>query len=500
MRRWWSGGLTLALLAALIVAALVLQILLRGDPVLGTSRVQSMFSAVTIISASIAIVLVTGRLLIAVTLSANPATSFQRVLIYGALTFVATALLLAHFGFNLSTILTTSAIVTAAVGLAMQPTLASIIAGLAVHINGVVRLDDGIEQDGEWARVVSMTWRSVIAQKASGALVVVPNNLMADHTVKIMRAGLPLRFNTYFDAPVGLPPERISALVSEMVSDLAAVDASRPVAVAPAAYVAEHAATRYCIHYSILDWSIQGDMEREVLRRLWYVFQRNNIRHPTSRLYAPNAAQVVPVDAALLQRHVHRALNAGGRHALGLADTEANTATLAAEARLLLYGPDERLVVPEDTEGATYLLAQGTAVPAHEFGLDETELGRPVLQSFRLGADARVRQVAERLAADIGPYAEVAVRRAAASARDLPDLCRRVAQEIEDTDARARFLAAVEPPALLRYGPGLLFHARRNAAGTLTCHLALRVETEAMVLAIPPALLARLAHAGRTAA
>lgn len=499
MMRWWSGGLALALLIALIIVASTLQVLLRNDPVLGASDVQSVFSAVTFICASTAIVLVTGRLIIAVTLSNAPATGFQQVLIYAVLTFIATALLLAHFGFNLSTILTTSAIVTAAVGLAMQPTLSSVIAGLTVHVNGVVRLNDGIEVDGEWARVVSMTWRSVVAQKTSGALVVLPNNQMADHTVKIIRAGRPLRVNTYFHAPIGVPPERVSELVIDMTSDLALVDASRPVAVAPAGYVPAEAATRYCIRYSMLDWFTQGDTEREILRRLWYVFQRNGIAMPSSRLFLPSPSQNVPLDAATLRRHVRQALAAGGARALGLADGEPRAGVIAAEARLLLYGPDERLVVPADTEGFAFLLVRGTAFPAHEFGLDEADHGRPVLPSFRLAAGATVRRFAERLAADIGPYAEIAVRHAAASTTDLPELCRRVATEIDDPDARANFLADVEPMAMLRHGPGLVFQARRNAAGTLICQPALRVENEAAVLAIPPAVLARLVAERRAA-
>ena len=100
-----------------------------------------------------------------------------------------------------------------------------------------------------------------------------------------------------------------------------------------------------------------------------------------------------------------------------------------------------------------------------------------------------MRRVAERLARHIGPYAEIAVRRAARATSDLAALCEAVAKEIEDPKERAQFVAEVAPQAGARYSAGLVFHARRNAAGALICHLALRAFGEVAVLGIRPGLL-----------
>jgi hypothetical protein len=100
-----------------------------------------------------------------------------------------------------------------------------------------------------------------------------------------------------------------------------------------------------------------------------------------------------------------------------------------------------------------------------------------------------VRRVAERLARHIGPYAEIAVRRAARTTSELAALCRAVATEIEDPNEQVRFLTEVAPQGGARYSPGLVFHARRNAAGASICHLALRALGEVAVLGIRPGLL-----------
>ncbi len=78
----------------------------------------------------------------------------------------------------------------------------------------------------------------------------------------------------------------------------------------------------------------------------------------------------------------------------------------------------------------------------------------------------------------------------------LRALCQAVAPEIENQDERARFLGAVaSPDASAAPGPGLVFHARRAAAGTLICHLALRALTEVTVIGIRPGLLAAVQRA-----
>lgn len=163
---------------------------------------------------------------------------------------------------------------------------------------------------------------------------------------------------------------------------------------------------------------------------------------------------------------------------------------LAKDGEVLLYAPGERIIVPDRMEGWSFLLLRGVAVVAPEFDVpslsDEGPPGRPL---WRLGRGAAVRHLAEELAQQIGPYAEHAVRSAARTAGDLDELCVAVASEIPDETARARFLLDVRPERPAAHRPGLLFRARRDAAGRLECEERLRACDEIMVLAIRPALL-----------
>jgi small-conductance mechanosensitive channel len=495
-------------LALLATTAWLLAAVGRADPLLGLPDTQTALDAVAEVAGGVAAILLLGRLALGV--AGQHATGFHRAVVYLLLTFLVSFLVMRHFGFDLRAILATSAILTAAVGFAMQPTLGTMIAGFTLHFDGIVRPDDGIMYDGELLRVISMNWRSVTARRNDNTLVIFPNSQISDRITEVLRKGAPLRVTSTFYAPLNAPPQRITALITDAVSDFALVDASRPVGVAPAGAETAQAAMRYRLRYSILDPFEKREIEAELLRRLWYVFQRNEILLPVSRLFGePRGVAFPTIDWQIVAAWTRSALLAGGAEALGVGAPAIGTSVgetpmgrppnldhptrvegLLRDGRLLLYAPDERLVLPDGMDDWRFLLVHGRAVNSHEYGLDEADPRRPSLPAWSLGPDATVRRVAEHLARHIGPYAEIAVRRASRATSDLPALCHAVAVEIDDPHERARFLADVAPENEAGHGPGLVFRARRNAAGTLICHLALRAQGEVAVIALPPGLLA----------
>jgi hypothetical protein len=89
--------------------------------------------------------------------------------------------------------------------------------------------------------------------------------------------------------------------------------------------------------------------------------------------------------------------------------------------------------------------------PAHAAptSADATTVGLPLAQpSHAVGGPASidpatVQRIARELAVHIGPIAEIVVKRAAARCSSFDELCRQVSSEIESTEARRSFLAAV---------------------------------------------------------
>ncbi|WP_135469397.1 mechanosensitive ion channel family protein [Crenalkalicoccus roseus] len=467
-----------------------------GDPLLGDSPVQEGIRIAAVLAVALLVVLVGGRAVLGLGLSAAlgvEPTGLQRAIAYGLLTFAASAVVLASFGFDITAVLTTSAILTAAVGLAMQPTLGSLISGVALHMDRVLRVGDTIVLDDRLVEIVRLDWRTAVGLRKDGTMVVVPNARISNETLVVHPAGAPARLDTLFAAPVDVPPQRVTEIVAELIADFPQVNVTLPIMVMLDAHEPEHAAIRYRARYWVHRLWDRPEISSEVLRRIWYAFQRHGISWPVPRLYEAERRAGRPschADGRGLAEAVLAALPPGtGEEGRGAARR------LAEGGRLLLYAPDERLILPACCEDHLLLLLCG-AVRIEAGGFAGAP---PPLPIQKLGRAAVLRRTADMLARHIGPYAEHAVREGASRAPSLAALRRQAAEEIEDPRRRLQFLAEAgeEGEEEAPLGPGLVFRGRRDATGRLGADPPLRAVEEVAVLAIPPALAPLLASLSR---
>ncbi len=125
-----------------------------------------------------------------------------------------------HWGVNLTSIVATSAVVTAVIGLSLQSTLGNVIGGLALQ------LDDSIH-DGDWVELENKTqgqvkkvrWRHTVIETRDHDTLIVPNNQLLTQTIKILgkREGAPLqhRMWVYFNVDHRFVPGDVMRIVEE---------------------------------------------------------------------------------------------------------------------------------------------------------------------------------------------------------------------------------------------------------------------------------------------
>ncbi len=474
--RWLLAWLGAAAAGLWIASAFI-----GRDPVLGEGLARQALSAAAVVVSAALVVIAASELILSRALRASGAapTAFMRAAVYGVLTFIACFLTLRWFGLDVRTVLATSAIATAAVGFALQPTLGGVIAGLALHLDRVIRIGDGVLHEGEWVEITSLGWRSVTGKTSSGRKVVLPNARLSDTVTQVAPFDHPTQAELFFLASDDIRPDLISDLVGEMMVDLPLVDEALPVLVAPVGQVPRRRALRYRVKYWIRRYAQADDVQAEAHRRLWYLFQRHRLPHAFAGW--PGETAVSP--QGLADAETETLIGA----ALGGTDAAAR-GRLRAAGELLLFAADECLVAPPATEGRAFLVLQGEAVARETIEvLDEAATQSDL---YHLGRTAGVKRVGQALAQYIGPYAEFAVSLAARTAPDIGTLCEIVAGEIDDETQRAAFLAAVRPKAPSHIGPGAWLTARRDAAGALICGGGLRARRETALLVVPQSLAA----------
>ena len=441
--------------------------------VFGATAVPVALHVAASIAAAVLFVVLVGQIVVryglARALPGEP-TDLQRRLVAALLSFAAIATVLAHFGFDFSSILVFSALITAVVGLSIQPMLGGLLSGLAV--NPMVRVGDGFILNGEAVEITTLNWRSAVGHRADGATIVLPNARLAENTMEIFARDRPVRAEARFDASLAMPPHRLQKLASDIIAELPEVDLSQPIVVLPInlerslpfqvtmAGDSEHLSGRYRALFTVRQFTQRVSTEARVLRRLWYALRRENLVAP-----AGSATQNL-LDSTTTAL---RALD-------GAAGVKAEAVIAAGEA--LLYDDGERIALPDRLAGRVCLLVDGA--------LAETQPGRVAVRAGHgLSREASLGRIRHLLTERIGPYADYAVDQAAAGGTPLATVCRTVAEEIDDLQERARFLALMSPPEERIHLPGLLFATRRNRAHRLVSEPPLRAVDHALILAVP---------------
>ena len=185
-------------------------------------------------------------------------------------------------GLDLSSLVTTSAILTAVIAFAMQDTLGNVLAGVAVQLDNSVRIGDWIRVDKVSGRVRDIRWRSTLIETRDWETVVIPNSMLMKSRVEILgqREGAPLQWRRILDFMVdpGVPPARVIAIVEDEMRELSIPNVARTPA--PSCVLKEFAEGNLCyeLRYFLTE-ILEDDLTDSMVRvHLFASLQRAGIR------------------------------------------------------------------------------------------------------------------------------------------------------------------------------------------------------------------------------
>ena len=189
---------------------------------------------------------------------------------------------LRNAGVDLSSIVTTSAILTAVVAFAMQDTLGNVIGGLAIHIDNSVQVGDWVRLDDLRGRVRDIGWRSTTLETTSWETVVVPNSTMMKGRVAILgkREGAPVQWRRTLSFMVdpGVPPARVIATVNEEMRDVPIGNVARSPAPSTVLAGFQFGNLTYELRYFLTELAEDDMTDSMVLVHLFASLQRAGIR------------------------------------------------------------------------------------------------------------------------------------------------------------------------------------------------------------------------------
>jgi small-conductance mechanosensitive channel/CRP-like cAMP-binding protein len=141
-------------------------------------------------------------------------------LLVGFAYIVATIAVLHGSGMNLSSVITTSAVIGGVLTLSLQATLGNILGGVALQLDGSIHVGDWIQlENGRQGKVREIRWRHTVLETRDWDTVIVPNASLLSSNITILgkREGalVPHRMWVYFHVDFRYSPSRVIQIVDE---------------------------------------------------------------------------------------------------------------------------------------------------------------------------------------------------------------------------------------------------------------------------------------------
>jgi small-conductance mechanosensitive channel len=188
-------------------------------------------------------------------------------------------------GVEPGSLLTTSALLTAVVGLSLQDTLGNVFAGLAIQIQQPFDVGDWIQFDNDpknTGRVIEINWRATKVVTLDEVEVIVPNGSIAKAPIRnFTKPTTTSRRSVFFQAPHDTPPDEIHRAV------LAVIAGAPGVLAEPLPTILTNQFTDNGIEYWVRFYTDQFQrrdlVDGGVRDRIWHALHRLGVEMPFAR-------------------------------------------------------------------------------------------------------------------------------------------------------------------------------------------------------------------------
>ncbi|MDY6901643.1 MAG: mechanosensitive ion channel, partial [Cyanobacteriota bacterium] len=387
-------------------------------------------------------------------------------------------------GKDIAVLFTTSAIVTAVIGFALQSTLGNFFSGVALRIDQPFKIGDRIIIKNVEGIVQSITWRATGIRLSSGMIIYVPNGLMSEDFVTVVPLDKPIKRTIDFLAPAAAPPQKVIDTAYEAVMNQPAsnINLKQPVEIRMWQYnLAEPGLhITYKLFYCPKDYNqANRHTDREIMRRIWYALKRQGL----------SPEYVIPAKNNYLK--LIRSIELFQDFSL-----EAQKIILE-NAQILIYDTEELLNSNNLPSEAMFIIGKGY-VEVEQKVLFES--GRTLVKPFSHKPSSQpsvplnkqiIDKIGYQLVYYIGPSAFSLTQEAAKHTNSIYWLYQLLAKEITDLENRENFLKHCPPSPVELLQKGDFFGERTLFLGEPLPKIKIVAGEETELIAIAEDALAK---------
>ena len=218
--------------------------------------------------------------------------AFKNIITVLVIVVVALILLKEILDFNVTSLIATTTVLTATIGLAFQSTLANMLAGLTIHLEKPLKQGDWISAGGHEGRVIDITLRSTRIMTMDHNEVFIPNskvlseavvNYSLQNTLHVRKLSVGVSYS--------IPPNRVKKVLLDVLASVQGVSKQQEPIVRLTHF--GDFSIQYEMRYFIDDFARHIDIAAEIMHLIWYRFKRNGIDIPMP-IRNINVSQVTP--------------------------------------------------------------------------------------------------------------------------------------------------------------------------------------------------------------
>ena len=182
-------------------------------------------------------------------------------------------------GVDVASLVATSAVLTAILGLALQSTLTNLLAGILLHVDRSLGVGDWVQFGQRQGCITEIRWRSTVLRTTDGDTVIIPNAQITAQEIHNFSRPLP-RHRAQVHIGIGYrhPPNEVRRVLVEAARSTPEVLTDQSPDCFPIAY--GDSAIVYTLRYWIDRFDRDGDIRGEVLTRVWYAARRAGLEIP----------------------------------------------------------------------------------------------------------------------------------------------------------------------------------------------------------------------------
>ena len=267
---------------------------------------------------------------------------------------------------NLASLLTTSAVITVVIGLAVQATLNNFFSGLVIQAERLFAVGDWIDFEGKEGRVVGISWKSTQLLTREQVLVYIPNSMLASSMFSNFSRPTKKKIaRIYIGLEYGVPYNKVKQVITEITDQHPRVLKMPRVNIRLVEY------GDFAIKYEIRVWhtsyAYEPQLKADIYQQLWYALRRNNIRIPfpirdvfhghIEREYNNNQSLSLKAQAKIMMEQVP----------ILSPLTDEELTDLSQNVSINLYGTGE-LIVQEGEDGDSMYIIRSGACDAMKTG------------------------------------------------------------------------------------------------------------------------------------